>query len=71
MYLPNNTNTHFFGGAAGKEPTCQCRRPGFDPWAEKIPEEGNENPLYNSCLENSTDRGGLQATVHEVTKNLT
>ena len=28
------------GGAEGKEPTCQCRRPkrrGFDPWAGKIP----------------------------------
>ena len=28
------------GGAGGKEPTCQCRRPkrrGFDPWAGKIP----------------------------------
>ena len=28
------------GGASGKEPTCQCRRPKrrrFDPWAGKIP----------------------------------
>ena len=28
------------GGASGKEPTCQCRRPKrhrFDPWARKIP----------------------------------
>ena len=22
---------------SGKEPTCQCRRPGFNPWAWKIP----------------------------------
>ena len=22
---------------SGKESTCQCRRPGFDPWAKKIP----------------------------------
>ena len=32
--------TGFPGGASGKEPTCQCRRPkrcGFDPWVEKIP----------------------------------
>ena len=21
----------------GEEPTCQCRRPGFDPWVRKIP----------------------------------
>ena len=28
------------GGASGKEPICQCRRPrrrGFSPWVEKIP----------------------------------
>ena len=24
-------------GARGKEPTCQCRRLGFDPWVGKIP----------------------------------
>ena len=30
----------FPGGASGKEPACQCRRPkkpGFDPWVKKIP----------------------------------
>ena len=30
----------FPGGASGKEPTCQCRRPKrcrFDPWVRKIP----------------------------------
>ena len=30
----------FPGGAIGKEPTCQCRRPkrpGFNPWVKKIP----------------------------------
>ena len=30
----------FPGGTSGKEPTCQCRRlkrPGFHPWAGKIP----------------------------------
>ena len=29
-----------YSGASGKEPACQCtrhRRPGFSPWAEKIP----------------------------------
>ena len=24
-------------GASGKESTCQCRRPRFDPWVRKIP----------------------------------
>ena len=32
--------------------------------------EWNSNPLQNSCLENSMDRGVWQATVHEVTKEL-
>ena len=27
---------------------------------------GNGNPLQNSCLENSMDRGAWQATVHGV-----
>ena len=27
----------FRGGASGKEPACQCRRRGFDPWVRKIP----------------------------------
>ena len=31
------------------------------------PGGGNGNPLQYSCLENSTDRGTWQATVHEVT----
>ena len=26
----------FPGGASGKEPTCQCRRHGFNPWVGKI-----------------------------------
>ena len=27
----------FPGGTSGREPTCQCRRRGFDPWLGKIP----------------------------------
>ena len=25
------------GGTSGKEPTCQCRKLGFQPWVRKIP----------------------------------
>ena len=35
------------GGASGKEPACQCRRhkrPGFDPWVEKIPWKRTRQP---------------------------
>ena len=30
----------------------------------RSPEEGNGNPLQYSCLENPTDRGAWQATIH-------
>ena len=33
--------------------------------------EGNGNPLHYSCLENPTDRGAWQATVHGFTKSWT
>ena len=33
--------------------------------------EGNGNPLQYSCLENPTDRGAWQATVHGVAKSQT
>ena len=54
----------------GKE-SCQCRRHGFHPWVEKIPGEGNGNPLQYSCLENSMDRGAWWATAHGITKSRT
>ena len=62
------------GGASGKEPTCQCRRPErcrFDPWTGKIPRERNGNPLQYSCLGNSMDRGAWWDTVHGVAKSHT
>ena len=52
----------------------QCasdRRPGFDPWARKIPGEGNGNPLQYSCLENPMDRGAWWTTVQGVPKSWT
>ena len=38
---------------------------------EDSPREGNGYPLQYSCLENSTDRGGWQATVHKAAKSWT
>ena len=32
----------------------------------RSPAEGNGNPLQYSCLENSVDKGALEATVHGV-----
>ena len=58
------------GGLEGR--VClQCRRPKFDPWLGRSPEEGNHNPLQYSCLENPMDRGAWRATVHRVTKSQT
>ena len=37
IYADPYMNLGFPSGASGKEPTCQCRRPGFDPWVRKIP----------------------------------
>ena len=39
------------------------------PGSERSPGEGNGNPRQYSCLENPTDRGAWQATVHEVSKS--
>ena len=34
---------------SGKEPPCQCRRHGFDPWVENIPLE-KEMATYSNIL---------------------
>ena len=64
----------FRGGASGKEPACQSRRPkrlGFDLWVGKIPWRRNGNPLQYSCLENPMDRGAWRTMVHRVTRSQT
>ena len=47
------------------------RDTGSIPGLGRSPRGGNGNPLQQSCLENPMDRGGWQATVHEVTKSRT
>ena len=54
---------------SGKEFSCQCRRPRFDPRLGRCPGEGNGNPLQYSCQENPMDRGSWWASVPGVTKN--
>ena len=54
----------------GKESTCNAGDLGLIPVSGRSPGEGNGNPLQNSCLENSTDRGAWQATVHRAAKSL-
>ena len=61
----------FPGGSDGKESAYNARDPGSIPGSRRSPGEGNGSPLQYSCLENSTDRGAWQATVHRVTKSFT
>ena len=45
-------------GSAGKEPACNAGdtgEAGSIPGLERSPAEGNGNPLWYSCLENSMD----------------
>ena len=37
----------------------------------RCPEEGNDNPVQYSCLENSMDRGVWWAAVHGIAKSET
>ena len=46
-------------------------RPGFDPWVERSPGEGNDYSLQYSCLRNPMDRGVWQAIVHGIVKSQT
>ena len=44
---------------------------GSIPGPGRSPVEVPDNPLQYSCLENPTDRGTWQATVHRITKSWT
>ena len=61
----------FPGGLVVKDPPANAEDMGSIPELERLPGEGNGNPLLYSCLENSRDRGAWQATVHWVTKSQT
>ena len=61
----------FQGGAVVKNPPTNARDArdtGLISGSVRPLRRGNGNPLQYSCLENSTDRGAWQATVHSVVK---
>ena len=62
---------YFPGGSDGKEPACHAGDPGLIPESGRSPGEGNGNPLQNSSLKDSMDRGAWWTTVHGVTKSQT
>ena len=61
----------FPDGSDGKESACSAKNPSFIPGSGRSPEEGNDNLLKYSCLENPMGRRAWRATVHGVTKNWT
>ena len=55
---------------SAKESACQCKRHGFNPWAEKIPWRRKWLPTPVFLPGKSHRQRSLGATVHEVTKEL-
>ena len=52
-------------GASGKEPTCPCRRPGFDPWVGKMPLEedmANHSRILAWRMPWTEEPGRIQST---------
>ena len=65
------TSKDFPGGSDGKASSYNAEDLGSIPGLGRSPGEGNGNPLQYFCLENPTDRGAWQATVHGVAKSTT
>ena len=61
----------FPGGSDDKESVCNARDTGSVLGSGRSRGEGNDYPIYFSCLENCMDRGAWQASVLEVTKSQT
>ena len=52
-----------------KNPLANAGDMGSIVGSRRFPGEGNGNPLRYSCLENLTDRGAWQVTVHGVAES--
>ena len=71
-YIYININIYGFpGGSDGKEPACNAGDLGPILGLRTYPGEGSGNPLQDSCLENSMDRGAWQTLVHGVAESYT
>ena len=68
QHFKKRTVEKWYSGSNGKESACNAEDPGSIPGSGRSPREGNGNPLQYSCLENPTDRGAGQATVHWITE---
>ena len=56
IFLLTNSKMGFPSSSNGKESDCSAGDLGLIPGSERSPGEGNDNPLYYSCLENSMER---------------
>ena len=56
-------------GSDGKDSACSVGDPSLIPGLGRFTKERNGNPLQDSCLENSMDRGAWRVTVHGVAKS--
>ena len=68
MSQPRFSLGYLGGWLSCKEPACQSRIQGFNPWFGRIPGGGNGSPLQYSCLGNPMDGGAWWVTVPGVTK---
>ena len=59
-----------FGGSMVKNLPAIAGDVGLIPGYERVPEEGNSNPLQYSCLGSPMDRVAWKAIVQKVTKEL-
>ena len=66
-----NVYMDFPGGSVVKNQPARAGDSRLISGLERSPGEGNGNPLQDSCLGNSMDRGAWQATVHGVSKSWT
>ena len=62
---------NFPGGSDNKESVCNAGDVGSAPGLGRPPGEGNGNPFWYSCLENTMDRVAWWATIHGVAKSPT
>ena len=58
----------FPGGSVVKNPPANARDMGSIPASGRSPGEGNDNPLWYSCLGDPMDRGTWWATVYRATE---
>ena len=66
VYGKSPSLSHFPGGSEGKESACSAGDLGSIPGSGRSPGEGTGNPLRQSCLENSLDRGAESDTTESL-----